>query len=1128
MNRNHFIVRFSWLIVVAVGLSLSLAQFYHLQQMDQQMLNREIAQRSMVKLDSIHAILQQHLDATQSYMSFVLGELQTGGSIEDDEASAFTRGILSVHPDELQAVTLMPPPEMGAAIMMQQDGSISRKPPIGMPKTGSGSEPQLHLLRNHTLRIIISATIGDSTAYVACDWNLNALIQHAIDATPKAGLNVRLDMQAGSPATPTTVFDHRSRASDGTEAADKHVWQGAFDIEQVRFIVHTQAVPKLIRQFSGYYAWWVLLAGFIITALLAIFILNRIRANAILRDQVKERTQALSGERAKLAAVIDHAHDGILVMDEKGNILRSNPAADSMFGYSGQEWDSLTVHMLMPAEAERDQQWFAEEVAGQECNIIGQVRELCGQCKDGSLFPCETTVHSFTAGDERQFSVVLRDLSEFKQQQWVQQTLLQLRAISQSHSPLHRRLKEMLSALLSSPWPIEAAAIYGVQSEQLWLTASQGWQADEKKRYLMIPIGCCLCGETINDRHMPCASSVAGSQSGRHAACLPIMHEGRQLGLLHLQLAEDNDFPEIFSAFSQQAHEIVAVTLVREHIRQSLEDSESKHRQLVDATPVGIIMGTAGIVRYANPAAASMLGADSPESLLDIDILPVVDADDQGRFEQMIQTLQQGGNVEPTELRLQRMDHSVFWAEVRGVPVVYESKPSVQLLIQDISDRKQTEDQLTRLSYTDELTKLPNRRLYIDRLEQACSLAARSNRQLCLLFIDLDRFKIINDTQGHACGDLVLKTVATRIQETLRVSDTAARMGGDEFAVLLPEADPASALKVANKLTAALQRPMMLANQAFTIGASIGLAAYPDDGRESDTLLNHADSAMYYAKQNQLDIHCFSSDMEQSARRRMMLEQEMMKAVEHDQFELYYQPQHGLDPDTGTVRVIGVESLLRWQHPELGRVSPAEFIPVAEESGIIRPVTAWVIKAASQQALIWQQQGFRPEKIGINVSAVELMQVGLAEDILNQISRAGAQPEWFEIEVTETAAMSQPDTAILIMQQLVDGGISVAIDDFGTGYSSLAYLKRLPARHLKIDIAFIRHLPDDAEDAVIVSTIIAMAHSLGMKVIAEGVETREQLEFLRREGCDVIQGYLLGKPMTADEATAMLTHQSVA
>ena len=454
------------------------------------------------------------------------------------------------------------------------------------------------------------------------------------------------------------------------------------------------------------------------------------------------------------------------------------------------------------------------------------------------------------------------------------------------------------------------------------------------------------------------------------------------------------------------------------------------------------------------------------------------------------------------------------------MPVVYESNPSVQLLIQDISDRRQAEDQLTLLSYTDELTKLPNRRLYIDRLEQACSMAARSGRQLCLLFLDLDRFKIINDTQGHACGDRVLKVVAERIQATLRASDTAARMGGDEFAVLLPETDPASALRVANKLSGVLRQPMQIDNQEFSIGVSIGLAGYPDDGRESDTLLNHADNAMYHAKQHRLGVHCFSGDMEKAARRRMLLESELALAAERGQLQLYYQPQFRLADDGEYVH--GVESLLRWRHPELGMVSPAEFIPIAEEAGLIRPLTAWVIGEASRQARVWHQQGRYPGRIGINVSAVELMQVGLAEDILGHIRAAGAEPAWFEIEITETAAMSQPDTAIVIMQQLVDGGLSMAIDDFGTGYSSLAYLKRLPAQHLKIDIAFIRNLPDDAEDAVIVRTIIAMAHALGMSVIAEGVESTAQLDFLRREGCDIIQGYLLGRPLPADEMSERL------
>ncbi|MDQ6981915.1 MAG: EAL domain-containing protein, partial [Mariprofundus sp.] len=237
-------------------------------------------------------------------------------------------------------------------------------------------------------------------------------------------------------------------------------------------------------------------------------------------------------------------------------------------------------------------------------------------------------------------------------------------------------------------------------------------------------------------------------------------------------------------------------------------------------------------------------------------------------------------------------------------------------------------------------------------------------------------------------------------------------------------------------------------------------------------------------------------------------------------FELYYQAQYKLD--NHETHIAAIESLVRWKHPELGMISPGEFIPIAEEAGLIRPITGWVIDEASRQALLWQQQGYRPGKIGINVSAAELMHIGLVEDILAHISKAGAEAEWFEIEITETAAMSQPDTAISIMQKLIDSGIQVAIDDFGTGYSSLAYLKRLPANHLKIDIAFIRHLQDNAEDAVIVRAIIAMAHALGMTVIAEGVETRAQLDFLRQEGCDFIQGYLLAKPMSASDTTVLL------
>jgi len=1083
------------------------------------MLNDAIAERSQVKLDSIRKLLQQHRDITRLYLAFVRNDLHNRGIVEKNEMITFTRSLMVTQSDDLYAAMVLPPKGMGTAMLMKKGGSISNILPadIRLPAKDATDGLQISILDNKVIRFISSGMANDATAYVICDWSIEALVRQAIETTRVAGLDVRLTLETGG--KPVTVFFHHSRAGRTENLLNEHTWQGSFNIRNARFTVHTRATESLVRQFSDLDPLKALLAGLMISILLSLFVFHRIRANIVLNRKVEERTQAFSEEQAKLAAVIDYAKDAILLVNEQGNILRNNPAACATFGYEKQEWDQLTVHDLVPSDIRtQHQQWFASEIAGQTDLVIGQVREMRGQRKDGSVFPCEITISEFVTSSTRLFSVVLSDLTDFQQSQWIQQTLLHLRTVSQNHSPLHPRLKKMLSAILDCPWTITAAAIYIAQKDQLWLIASQGWRPDEKRRHSHIATGHCLCGEPTEGPHMPCATTSLNQQC--RTISLPVMHEEHQIGLLYLQLSNDNTMPKIFSDFCQQVHEIITVTLVREHVRQVLEGSESKHRQLVETTPIGIIIQSGGIIQYANPAAQSMLGIDNALPVSQLELLPIVHPDDRATFDEMMQNLQQGNHVEPAEMRIQQHDGNFFWAEIRGVPVVYESNPSVQVLIHNISDRKMAEEELTRLSYTDALTGLPNRRLYIDRLEQACNMAMRSNRQLCLLYLDLDRFKAINDTQGHACGDLVLKTVATRIQDTLRASDTAARMGGDEFAILLPETDTTSALRVANKLSGILQQPMILSGQKLSIGASIGLACYPDDGMESDTLLKHADQAMYHAKQNHLGIRCFSNEMEKSARYHIQLEGELREAVKHGQLELYYQAQYRLD-DHGTP-ISGVESLIRWRHPELGMISPDEFIPIAEEAGLIRLITGWVITEASRQALLWQQQGHRPDKIGINVSAAELMHIGLAEDILGHISDAGAKAEWFEIEITETAAMSQPDAAISIMKQLIDSGIKIAIDDFGTGYSSLAYLKRLPADNLKIDIAFIRHLPDSAEDAVIVRTIIAMAHALRIKVVAEGVETHAQLDFLRQEGCDSIQGYLLAKPMSASDATVFL------
>jgi len=425
---------------------------------------------------------------------------------------------------------------------------------------------------------------------------------------------------------------------------------------------------------------------------------------------------------------------------------------------------------------------------------------------------------------------------------------------------------------------------------------------------------------------------------------------------------------------------------------------------------------------------------------------------------------------------------------------------------------------LSYQSCHDQITGLPNRKMFIEQLEEAIIHARRYQTGLALLYLDLDRFKSVNETLGHRCGDLILQEAARRLVHGLRASDAAARIGDDEFTVLLPGADETSVMRVVNKIRKKLQEKYRIGSKEITLGVSVGIALYPKDGQGYEALLKHADAAMYHAKENHINVHYYSSDLEEYAKRRLWLEQGLAKAIEEDQLRLYYQSQHLLDPE----QIIGVEALIRWQHPNLGMISPMEFIPVAEETGQIQAMTHWVVAEAGRQAVLWESAGMRPDRIGINLSAVQLGQSGLVAGVVDCIKKAGARPEWFEVEITETAAMQDPEMAIKIMQELVDAGMCIAVDDFGTGYSSLAYLKRLPAAWLKIDMEFIRNLPENEEDKVIVRSTIALAHALGMKVIAEGVETKDQLDFLQGEGCDAVQGYWFSKPLPSDEILSYL------
>jgi diguanylate cyclase (GGDEF)-like protein len=447
-------------------------------------------------------------------------------------------------------------------------------------------------------------------------------------------------------------------------------------------------------------------------------------------------------------------------------------------------------------------------------------------------------------------------------------------------------------------------------------------------------------------------------------------------------------------------------------------------------------------------------------------------------------------------------------------------------------ERKRSEDQIAHMAFYDPLTSLPNRTLFQDRLKQALSLAFRYNRLCALLFLDLDDFKRINDTLGHAAGDLLLKEVAVRLNRCVRKSDsvarntpgtqncTVARLGGDEFTVLLTEiVNGEDAAIVARRILQSLAQPFLLNGHEAFIGASIGITIYPLDGTDSDTLLKNADSAMYHAKsQMKNNFQFYKQSMNAAALRKFSLENDLRKAIERHEFVLYYQPQMNLM----TGAVVGMEALIRWNHPERGMIQPAEFITLAEETGLILPMDGWVLREACSQNKAWQAAGLSPVSMSVNLSGHQFKQQGILKDITAALDDSGLDPEYLVLEITESILMQNVDMTAAILHKLTEMGVRISIDDFGTGYSSLSYLKRFPLCSIKIDRSFVQDITLNPDDAAIPKAIIAMAHSLKLNVLAEGIETKEQLSILQELGCDDMQGYLLSRPVPAEAAARFL------
>ena len=581
------------------------------------------------------------------------------------------------------------------------------------------------------------------------------------------------------------------------------------------------------------------------------------------------------------------------------------------------------------------------------------------------------------------------------------------------------------------------------------------------------------------------------------------------------------------------------------HRTAELKASEQKFRSLVENLRDEYFFyrhDCHGQLTYVSPSVTNLLGYTAEEFLIyHRDFL--TDNPINQEIDKYTVLCIQSKQPTPYELEIYDKNGRIHWLEVLETPAYDENGQcaGVDGIAHDVTTRKETHELLTSLSYYDELTGLANRRLFLDRLQQTLNLANRNKWQVSVFYLDLDRFKAVNDSLGHTAGDEILKETARRLLAILRDSDVAARMGGDEFVLLLPETDAKAAALVAEKLLKALKLPFHLGENMLTLGASIGIAVYPQNATDGEALINHADTAMYNAKKDKRGFSFYREEMQSTDLSPEQLREDLIQAVNEflqedtaptsdyaassipkkkkkNQFSVHYQSQH----IATSGEISGFEALMRWLHPKQGLIGPSEFIPIAEQAGLIGTITDWIVKQCCSQALAWDKAGIRPGRISINLSGVQLAQHDIAEKISRRITESGAKPEWLEIEISENAVLSNLDTAALVIKALQQSGLTVSIDDCGVDLQAQDKLKRIPADVIKIDQSLIRQLPENTDHAARVNSIIAIAHSLGKSVLAEAVESQKQLNFLKEKGCDRVQGYLLSKPLPADEAETFL------
>ncbi len=810
---------------------------------------------------------------------------------------------------------------------------------------------------------------------------------------------------------------------------------------------------------------------------------GRLRADEQLKKQL--------GLYNALSNAQSDAGEGVVVIED-GKIVYANEALWKIGGYDARDipLGSHFLSLIHPSDRERVARHYEQRVRGE---FTPSRYEALGISKSGKPIPIEVAAANYRDDSER-VVVLIIDISSRKQ---AEEALLHSRAE-------YRELVESVKAVVWRATPEATFTFVSQEAESLLGYPLEEWVANPRF--------------WVEKIHPDDRAWVVDFCSWETQQLQDHVFEYRMLAADGRVVWLQDIVRVIPDRSGNKPQELLGVMLDIT-ARKAAEAGLNLSKQVFDNTSEAILIADRERnILEVNQAYLGMTGYAREDCIgMRLSLL-----DDVAEDNQAISSLVQQHGQWMGEL-IGRKKSGEYYPEWVSISSVYDGNGILQnyiVVLTDISQRKQSEERLQFLATHDGLTGLPNRALLQERIELALLRAQRYQQRIGVLFIDLDRFKIINDTLGHQAGDMLLQETASRLRECLRQTDTIARQGGDEFVVLVEDfTDQQYLVTVARKIMHALAQPFILMQQELYISASIGISAYPEDGVDIFSLLKNADMAMYRAKDDGKNtFHFYSAESNASSVSRLTLENGLRRALERNEFTLLYQAKLDL---TGQY-IIGAEALIRWQHAELGMVSPQEFIPIAEETGLIIQIGEWVLKQACRDAYAWQEIAGRPIRVGVNISARQFREDSLHKVILGALDESGLTPDCLELEITESMIMQNAERASQMLQHFRNLGTHVLIDDFGTGYSSLGYLKHFPIDSLKIDRSFVRDIPQDVDDMAITQAIIAMAHSLKVKVVAEGVETQAQLEFLRTKGCDQLQGYIFSRPLSAEAFLGML------